>query len=176
MKYILTILLLASCQSREVAGDQNATTIATQAGLIDGEANTIEAKFPKAKPHTDKIKESTPIIREANDAQQEEIIRLRAMVKKLQEKQNSIFKWFICGGLAIFGSITLYFSTASGGNGRTILGATFCGLSISFWNYYDIVANWGVPALIFSGVLAYVFYFKDKDDERIGKTVKPTVT
>jgi hypothetical protein len=176
VKYILTILLLASCQSREVAGDQNATTIATQSGLIDGEANTIMAKFPKAKPHTDKIKESTPIIREANDAQQEKIIRLSNLVQELQAKETTRFKWVVCIGLFIFGGISAYFGINKLGSKFTTLGLSMAGGSVSLFYYWEYVEKYSIPALIVYAIITGIMARKEKDDIAIGKTVKPTVT
>jgi len=161
----ITAFILTSCGSLDLA--KNKQTIQEKIEVIDSEADTIEEKFPKAKPHTDKIKEATPIIREASNEQQAEVIRLRDLVQELQKKETARFKWIVCLGLFGFGGVCAYFGITKLATKFTILGFSMLGGSISVFYYWSYIEKYSIPVLIIYGIVTGTMSLREKDDARI---------
>jgi hypothetical protein len=168
MKWItfITVFLLAGCCSRN-SSVENHKGIDEQTIIIDNESTTIENKFPDAKPHTDKIKKATPIIREASYEQQEEIQRLERLCEELQKKETTRFKWVVCLALFGFGGISCYFGITKLASKFTALGLSMLGGSISLFYYWSYIERFAIPILILYGIVTGTMGLREKDEKRI---------
>lgn len=174
MRLTVIVLLLISCQHGQGINTANHGNIDKASKVIDVKANDIEKQFPEAKPHTDKIKEQTPIIRTANDEQQQIIQELTIKnkeqaeyIEELKKKEDSIFKLIFCGGLAVLGGLGFYFGSNGGGTMRTVLGASLLASVPCAYRYYDFIADYLVPIFAVVGVVVYTLVQRDKDIERV---------